>query len=657
MLTGNSTEEFALVRDFAIIMAVAGAVIVLFRKLNQPPILGYLLAGLIIGPFTLPNPPVKDVDTIRLLADLGLVLLLYTIGLEYGWRRIREVGLGVLVIGSLEILGMISLGYLVGRLLGWTSQESLFLGAAMSISSSAILVKVLRDSGRLASTAGRLMVGILVVEDFAAVILLTLLSGLAATGTAGVADVGALVMKLAIFAVAALALGTLFVPRILRFVGQFESRETMLLASLALCFSLALLGQTLEMSAAAGAFLIGAVVGDTEESHQISGIMEPVRDMFGALFFVSIGMLIDVDLIKDHLLPAVVVSLVFIAGKMAMNTVGAFVTGQPGRAPIQVGMGMPQIGEFSLAMMKVGVEQQAIGAFMYQVIAGVTAITSLIYPYAARSADGLAGLLERHTPAVARTSLTALSAGLRVFRSGLAFDNEFAHRVRRAAWPVGINFLIIMVFLAVGAFAIRFTPDISALLPISQQLVGNAIGFGTLMLCVPFAVGLWRGLRNLADEIADQLAATNRLFRLWVPDALRQIVRNFVLILAVLFLTLWSLPFVTELLSLGSLAAPLPLLLLAGLALVAVVTLARLQHQMVDVFSRTFLGPDVNMESARILGIEALVPRVGRFTLREKATRRAIAVRLGITGGVVALLAGGWAAGYVLTSGSVWWFL
>jgi monovalent cation:H+ antiporter-2, CPA2 family len=227
----EGAEEFALVRDFAIIMAVAGGVVVLFRKLNQPPILGYLIAGLLIGPFTFPCPPITNRESIRLLADLGLVLLLFAVGLEFGWRRIRQVGLGVLFIGGLEMLIMISLGYWVGRLLGWMVQESIFLGAALSISSSAILVKVLQDMGRLASLSGRLIIGTLVVEDFAAVLLRTLLSEIATTGTAGWGDVGLLVAKLAVFAVASLALGALFVPWIIRFVSQFRSRETLLLAS------------------------------------------------------------------------------------------------------------------------------------------------------------------------------------------------------------------------------------------------------------------------------------------------------------------------------------------------------------------------------------------------------------------------------------------
>jgi CPA2 family monovalent cation:H+ antiporter-2 len=219
-----------------------------------------------------------------------------------------------------------------------------------------------------------------VVEDFAAVLLLTLLSGIATTGTAGWGDVGLLVAKLAVFAVASLALGALFVPRIIRFVSQFRSRETLLLASLALCFTLALLGQRLGISAAAGAVLIGTVIGDTDESRQITGIIEPIRDMFAALFFVSIGMLIDLSLFKDHILSGVIVSGVFIAGKIVANTAGTFVAGQGGRVSLQVGMGKPQIGEFSLAMMKIGAEHEAVRAFLYQVMVGVTAITSLVYP-------------------------------------------------------------------------------------------------------------------------------------------------------------------------------------------------------------------------------------------------------------------------------------
>ena len=693
MLATEGVEEFALVRDFAIIMAVAGGVVVLFRKLNQPPILGYLLAGLLIGPFTLPEPPIGDVESIRLLADLGLVLLLFALGMEFGWRRIRQVGLSVVLIGSVEIFGMISLGYGVGTALGWTSQEAFFLGSALSISSSAILVKVLRDSGRLATPSGRLIVGILVVEDFAAVILLTLLSGVASTGTADAGDVGRLVMKLAIFGIAALALGAVFVPRIIKYVAQFNSRETMLLAALALCFSLALVGQSLGMSAAAGAFLIGTVVGDTEESGYVTGIMEPVRDMFGAVFFVSIGMLIDVHLIKDHLVSAAVVSAVFIAGKILANTVGTFVAGQPGRTPVHVGMGMPQSGEFSLAMMKVGVEQQAIGAFMYQVIAGVTAITSLVYPYISRSSDKVAELLGRWSPTVLRRSVTSVSAGFQTFRSGLNFDSEFARRIRQASIPVAINLLVIVVILATGSFLAGFAPRIAEALGAPKGVVGTVVGFGTLMLCVPAMVALWRSLRRVSDEITSYLIVRNRMFRTWVRESLRNLVRDALLLFIVIVVTLWSLPLISELLSLGSLSAPVPLIVLVVLALVAVRTLSDMHRQLVTTFNRTFLGGPT--EFRPVAGEEAIgqastaqvapAETVVEVSLGDKLTagltadarnpaaqawfrrilqprtwprpRNKTGIVLLVCGSALVLLAMGWALGYWLSSWSERWFL
>ena len=570
------------------------------------------MAGLLVGPFTLPNPPVTNVNTIRLLADLGLVLLLFALGLEFGWRRIRQVGLGVLLIGSIEILVMISLGYQVGRLLGWTAMESVFLGAALSISSSAILAKVLRDSGRLGSQAGRLIVGILVVEDFVAVVLLTLLSGLASTGAADLGDVGFLVTKLAIFGVASLTLGTLFVPRIMAFVAQFRSAETMVLASLALCFSLALLGQTLGISAAAGAFLIGAVVGDTEESESVTRTISPIRDMFGALFFVSIGMLIDVHVLKDYLVPALIITVVFMGGKVLGDTIGTFVSGRGGRIPLQVGMGMPQIGEFSLAMTKVGVEHNAIGAFVYQVIVGVTALNSLVYPYVARSADRVADFLERYSPLLLKQYVSNLGDGIRGFRSGINFDTEFAQRVRSASITILMNFLIIVVLVAIGTLGIGFAPQIAHVIAISEGIVGSAIGFATLALCFPSGVAIWRSLHELADRTTTHLILRRRgqAQGVWVQEALRSIIRDSIMILLIILIGLWSIPFLSELLSLGSLATPLPFVILAVLVIVAIRALRSVHGYLVDTFSRTFLGEEAVLRAGLPLQVaEAVAPQ------------------------------------------------
>ena len=345
----------------------------------------------------------SNADTIRQLADVGLVLLLFGLGLEFGWERIRQVGFKVLFIGALEITFLIALGFQIGVALGWTDTEAIFLGAAISISSSAVLIKMLGDSGELLSTRGRLIVGILVVEDFAAVILLSILSGVASGGTANLEEVALIAGKLALFTGAALVAGGLIAPRLIDLIARTRSQEALLVSALALAFGLALVGELLDISAAAGAFLIGAVLGDTKHAHQISIRMQPVRDMFGALFFVSVGMLVDIHQIGEFIVPSIIVAAVFIAGKVIANTIGVFVTGTNGTESLRVGMGMPQSGEFSLAIVKVGADHGVIGPFLYPVVAVVTALTSILYPILYRSSEGVSGILKRWSPRVLRT--------------------------------------------------------------------------------------------------------------------------------------------------------------------------------------------------------------------------------------------------------------
>ena len=578
-------------------MAVAGVAVVVFRKLNQPPILGYLIAGLLVGPFTFAHSPVTNTESVRLLADLGLVLLLFGLGLEFGWRRIRQVGLVVLLVGAMEIIIMLTLGYQLGRILGWEPMDSIFLGAAVSISSSAILVKVLRDSGRLSSSAGRLIVGILVVEDFAAVVLLTLLSGVASTGAASLADIGPLVTKLAIFALASLTLGAIFVPRIISFVAKFKSEETLLLSALALCFTLALTGEILGVSAAAGAFLIGTVIGDTDEAHEVEKILAPVRDVFGALFFVSIGMLIDIFVIKEHLISALVITVVFMVGKTAANTIGTFVAGQPGRVPVQVGTSMPQMGEFSLAMMKVGVEYNAIAAASYQVLAGATALNAALYPYVVKSHRQIGDLISRIIPPLLRTYISSMSFELQSFKGGFTFDSEFSSRVRRSGINILINVIIVIVLIGTGTFAIRFAPSIAGFVGVQADIVGSGMGLATLALCFPSGLAIWRSLRHAAEDISAVLVSREgNSSKIWAQPTLRNIIRDSVMIFLLAIVGLWSIPFVAELLSLGALAVPVPVIILLAFVLVAIRGLKRIHGYLVQTFSQTLLGePAVNL--------------------------------------------------------------
>jgi CPA2 family monovalent cation:H+ antiporter-2 len=305
-------------------MVAAAAALMLFRLIKQPPILGYLLAGVLVGPFALQGRFVQDTDTVSLVADVGLVVLLFSIGVEFGWERIRKVGLRVVVIGAVEIAAMISIGYYLGRALGWSSTTSIYLGAALAFSSSAVLVQTLRSSGQLMSLRGQMVVGILVVEDFVAVVLLAVFAGYASHETSGQIEVWPIVIKMSMFAIGALVFGTLLAPRFMDLLDRVNTRETWLIGSLGICFGVGLLAREMGLSAGAGAFLIGTVLGDTKHRDQVTRLIAPVRDLFAALFFVSIGMLVNMSEIPQFLGTALIASGALILGKMIAVTIGTF---------------------------------------------------------------------------------------------------------------------------------------------------------------------------------------------------------------------------------------------------------------------------------------------------------------------------------------------
>lgn len=548
-------------------MAIAAAGLAFARLVWQPPVLGYLLAGLLIGPFTLPTPVISNLDTIELMAELGLVLLLFGIGLELGWRRIREVGFLVLVIGAVEITTLTLLGMLIAdKALGISGSGGLYLGGAMAISSSAILLKGLRDGGNLRTGWGQTIVGILLVEDFAAVILLTLLAGLSTTGSTDLAGVGWLVAKLAIFCVAALAFGTLLAPRLMRLLSRARSDETLLLASLGCCFGLALGAEFLGLSAAAGAFIIGMVIGDTDAAGRVTRLVNPVRDMFGALFFMSIGMLIDYRMLDDFILPTLLVVAVFMSGKIIANTIGSILSGRGMRQSVRVGMTMPQMGEFSLAIGRVSAADTLVGATLGPVLAIATAITSILAPLTSRLATPLCDLVARRAPPTLVEVGLAVQVGIRTFWSAFSLPGRRGGMLKNVARRILINLLIIAVITAVGTVCVYTLPEfLAGLLPVSADLLGLIIGGASVGLMIPGAVVIWRELRVLARLTQD--AGSNRpsryTFRTLVQDGLA----TSLLLLAVMALT----PLIVRLLALGTLSAPLPILLLvisAGLLLV-----------------------------------------------------------------------------------------
>lgn len=585
-------EEFALLRDMAIVMMVAGAVTLVFRRLRQPPVLGYLIAGLLIGPYALPTPLVANVDSIKLLADLGLVLLLFGLGLEFSWSKIRNIGLVVVLIGAAEILTMISLGYGLGRLMGWSRIDALFLGAAMHISSSALITKVLRDSGRLAFLSSRLTVGILVVEDFAAVVILSVVSGVASTGAADLAGVGALLLRLVIFVITSVGLGTLIVPRIMRYVHRFGSREATLISSLGLCFGLAMLTRYLGLSVASGAFVMGALVGDTEHSEEVVETVSPVRDMFSALFFVAIGMLLDVRQIGDFVVPAIVVAAVFILGKVASNAIATFVTGHGARTALQVGMNQSQMGEFSLAIAKTAVEPGVVAAPLYSVTATVTALTSFAGPYVLRSADRLADLLDRRSPRLVKEYIAALADWLQAVRTALSRESESARRMKHHAKSIVIDLLIILSIVGVGSLALHFADSLVGYLNLREDVLAVAMGFVILMLSVPPYLLLWRNVRALVHEASRYALSRRRTARMWRREGLRTVLTDSILVVLSILIAVWLIPLVSRLLFIGSIALTIPLLLAAVALYLLFVSVRRIHGHVEHTFRGAFFGEE-----------------------------------------------------------------
>ena len=578
-------------------MVIAAAGLALARMVKQPPVLGYLVAGMVIGPFTLPTPLISNLDTIGVLAELGLILLLFGIGLELGWRRIRNIGFPVLVIGVVEISVLTLFGVWTASIFpGIDSSHGIFLGGAIAISSSAILLKGLRDGGNLNVRWGQTIVGILLVEDFAAVILLTVLSGLATTGTASVADAGLLALKLAVFCIVVLVIGTLLAGRLIYLLSRFQSDETVLLASLGFCFLMALCATLLGLSPAAGAFVIGMVIGDTESSERITRMISPVRDMFGALFFLSIGMLIDYRTLDDYLVPALVVVAVFMTGKIAANTVGSILAGRRPDEALRVGMTMPQMGEFSLAIGRLSPSDVVGGSGLGPVLSLCTAITSIFAPLTSRSALPLNRWANRRTPLPLRKIMLSIRLGVNIFWSALSLTGETGEQLRDVGRRILINVGIIGLLCLAGTGVLFITPEaLDSMLPWSTGITGLLIVGVVIGLSAPSAIRVWHSLGDLArlatniPQIQPFGTGRSERWQTW------QTMVEFGLATVLLgLLSLFTLPFVVRLFTLGSLSMPLSLVLLVAPALAVGVFSFRLHLILEPAFRETFTAEPVS---------------------------------------------------------------
>lgn len=378
------TVPSSIVADFAVIMTIAAVVYFIFHKLKQPTILGYLIAGVIIGPYTPPFSLVTRLDVLGAAADLGVILLLFGIGLQFPVPKLRRVGKVSAGVAVIEIAFMLLLSFGIGRLFGWPLMDALFLGTALASSSTTIIAKVLGDMGRLRETSALVMMGILIVEDLIVVGLLAMITSVVDVGSVDFANIWWLAIKILAFVSGTLILGSLIVPRIIDRTVKLGNNEFLILIVLGLCFGLSIVANVLGFSMAIGAFLMGVVVASAKSAEKIESLISPVKDMFAAIFFVSMGGLIDITQFRVFLMPALLITVLMIVGKMLGCGFGTRVFGYDRSTSFKVGLGMSQIGEFAFIVMKAGQDLSAISPFLFPIVGIAAAITTFLTPYLIR---------------------------------------------------------------------------------------------------------------------------------------------------------------------------------------------------------------------------------------------------------------------------------
>jgi len=495
-------HAISFIQDLAVIMLVAGMVTIIFHRLKQPVVLGYIVAGFIIGPHTPPFGLIHDEDTIKTLAELGVIFLMFCLGLEFSLRKLFKVGATAFIAAFLEIGLMIWLGYEIGSAFGWSTMDSLFLGAILAISSTTIIVKALNDLNMKHQRFAQLIFGVLIVEDILGIGIIALLSGIAVSGTVSSGEVFSTVGKLSLFMVVALVIGILLVPRLLAYVAKFESNEMLLVTVLGLCFGFCLLVVKLEYSMVLGAFLIGAIMAESRQLAKIEHLIEPIRDMFSAIFFVAIGLMIDPSILVAYAWPIAVITVAVVLGKVATCGIGAFIAGNDGRTSLRVGMGLSQIGEFSFIIAALGMTLQVTSDFLYPVAVAVSAITTLLTPYLIRAADPLSQKLAVMMPGRMVRVFSVYGEWLRSIQPQ-GEGALLATLIRRILLQVGVNLaLVVALFFCGGYFAEQIGSYLSAW--ISDVGWHKALICGAaLLVSLPFLIAAYRKLKALAMLLAE----------------------------------------------------------------------------------------------------------------------------------------------------------
>jgi CPA2 family monovalent cation:H+ antiporter-2 len=481
-----------LITDLGLILMTAGIAVLIFKRLKQPLVLGYLIAGFLAGNHFDFFPSVKDIKSVEVWGEIGIIILLFSLGLEFSFKKLMKVGGTASITAGIQIISMCLIGYSVGQWLGWPTMDSIFLGVILSISSTTIILKSFEELGVKTQKFAGIVIGSLIVQDIIAILMMVLLSTIAVSNQFSGSALLMSVLKLVFFLVLWFLGGIFIIPTLLKKTKHLLTDEMLLIISLALCLMMVILAANAGFSPALGAFIMGSIIAETTQAEHIEHLVKPVKDLFGAVFFVSVGMLINPEALYEHAIPVVILSVATIFGQSISSTFGAILSGQPLKDSIRTGMSLSQIGEFSFIIATLGVTLKATNSFLYPIVVAVSAVTVFTTPFMIKYSLPFSEYLAHSLPRKWTKRIERYSASTQAIKTV-------------SLWQTVINaFLIQVIVLIVIILAVILLSSRFILPLVEDYHFGNAMGaLITLAIVSPF---LWAlAFRRVATGEVEQL--------------------------------------------------------------------------------------------------------------------------------------------------------
>lgn len=470
-----------LVKDLALILVVAGTVTLLFKRLKQPLVLGYIVAGFIVSPQMPYTMSVIDRADVQTWADIGVIFLLFSLGLDFSFKKILKMGAAPVIASLTIIFCMMLLGVTVGQAFGWSQMDCIFLAGMLAMSSTTIIYKAFDDMGLRQQHFASLVMSVLILEDVLAIVMMVMLSAIATGSNPDGGEMIGSVLRIGFFLILWFVVGISLVPVFLRKVRSLISDETLLVVSLGLCCLMAVISTQVGFSSAFGAFVMGSILAETVEAEKIIKVVEPVKNLFGAVFFVSVGMLVEPSVLVDYALPIAALVVTILLGQSLFGSFGYLLSGQTLKTAMRCGFSMAQIGEFAFIIASLGLSLGVIGHFLYPVVVAVSVITTFLTPYMIRASEPAYRMLDRHLPPRIISMLNHITLS---HPSGRTAPNNWRSLLRQMV----VNTIIysILSITVVALMLTFFLPFIRHLLPGWHWTANFICGLLTILLIAPF---------------------------------------------------------------------------------------------------------------------------------------------------------------------------